>query len=207
MHHAHMLLGGAQVAGILEGQPRVARFIEHGQHFAPQIQSLDGLEVGQLAPGCLLLVFDIALGEGLPVELVQVAGVVGGEQGPVAFLADAPHEQVRDPVGGVHVVGAAAVVAGVLAQVQELLDVQVPGFQIGAHGPLALAALVHRDGGVVGDLEEWHHALGLAVGAFDVRPHGAHSAPVVAQAAGELRQQGVVLDGAENAVQVVWHRA
>jgi hypothetical protein len=71
-------------------------------------------------------------------------------------------------------VRAAAVVAGVLAQLQELLDVQVPGLQVGADRALALAALVDRHGRVVDHLQEGHHALRLAVGALDVAAQGAH---------------------------------
>jgi hypothetical protein len=67
-------------------------------------------------------------------------------------------------------VGAAAVVAGVLAQVEEFLDVHVPGFQVGADRALALAALVDRHGGVVDHFQERHHALRFAVGALDARP-------------------------------------
>ena len=102
--------------------------------------------------------------------------------------------------------GAPAVVAGVLAQLQELLDVQVPAFQVGADGALALAALVHGHGRVVDDLQERHHALRFAVGALDVRAQRPHPGPVVAQAAGKLGQQGVFLDRLVDAVQVVGHR-
>jgi hypothetical protein len=138
-------------------------------------------------------------------QVVQVGHVGRREQRPVALFHHAAHEQVGDPVGGVHVVRAAAVVAGVLAQLQELFDVQVPGFQVGADRALALAALVHGHGGVVDHLQEGHHALRLAVGALDVRAQCAHAGPVVAQAAGELGQQGVFLDGLVDAVQVVGH--
>jgi hypothetical protein len=100
-------------------------------------------------------------------------------------------------------VRAAAVVAGVLAQFQELFDVQVPGFQVGADGALALAALVDGHGGVVDDLQERHDALRFAVGALDMGAQGAHAGPVVAQAAGKLGQQRVFLDGLVDAVQVV----
>ncbi len=54
---------------------------------------------------------------------------------------------------------AAAVIAGVLAQFYKLLDVEVPGFQVGADRALALAALVDRHGRVINHLEERHHAL------------------------------------------------
>jgi hypothetical protein len=71
-------------------------------------------------------------------------------------------------------VRAPAVVTGVLAQLQELLDVEVPGLQVGADRALALAALVDGHRGVVDHLQEGHHALALAVGALDVRAQGAH---------------------------------
>ncbi len=102
--------------------------------------------------------------------------------------------------------GAAAVVAGVLAQFEELLDVHVPGFQEGADRALALAALVDRDGGIVGYFQEGHHALRLAVGALDVGAQRTDPGPVVAQAAGVFLEQGVFLDRLVDAVQVVRHR-
>ncbi len=99
--------------------------------------------------------------------------------------------------------GAAAVVAGVLAQLHELFDVEVPSLQIGAYRALALAALVHRHGGVVHHLEERHHALRLAVSALDVAAQRTHAGPVVAQTASELGQQRVLLQGFVDAVEVV----
>ena len=101
--------------------------------------------------------------------------------------------------------GTTTVVTGVLAQLEEFLDVHVPGFQVGADRALAFAALVNRDGGIVDHFQERHHALGFAVGAFNVRTQCAHRGPVVPQAAGKLGQHGVVLDGAVDAVQVVGH--
>ncbi len=101
--------------------------------------------------------------------------------------------------------GTATVVTGVLAQLEEFLDVQVPGFQVGADRALALAALVDRDGGVIDHFQERHDALGFAVGALDVGTQRAHRGPVVAQAAGELGEQGVIADGVVDAAQVVRH--
>ncbi len=68
---------------------------------------------------------------------------------------------------------------------------------------LALAALVDRHRGVVDHLQERHHALALAVGALDVAAERPHRRPVVAQAAGVLGQQRVVLDRLVDAVEVV----
>ena len=142
----------------------------------------------------------------MAVLVVQVGAVGGREQGPFAVFHDALHEQVGNPVRRVHVVRAAAFVAGVLAQFEEFLDVQVPGFQVRADRALALAALVHRHGGVVDHLQERDHALAFAVGALDVAAQRAHRGPVVAQAAGVLGQQRVFLDGVVDAFQVVRDR-
>jgi hypothetical protein len=70
-------------------------------------------------------------------------------------------------------VGAAAVVPGVLAQLEEVEDVVVPGLEVGTAGAPALAALVDRDELVVVQLEEGDDALAFAVGALDVAPGAA----------------------------------
>jgi hypothetical protein len=98
---------------------------------------------------------------------------VGGFEGCLVGL-NSLHEQIRHPVGSVHVVGAAAFVAGVLSEIEKLLDVDVSGFEIGTHHALALAPVVDGDGGIVGDLQERHHALALAVGALDIGAEAAH---------------------------------
>ncbi|CRM96417.1 hypothetical protein [Pseudomonas sp. 22 E 5] len=206
MDHAHVLLRAAQVAWVFEGQPWVAGFEQHGQHLAPQVFGLDGLEQLDLAwvlgEGFVVLV---ALFEGFAGQVVQVRHFGWREQGPLAVIEDTLHEQVGDPVGGVHVVGTTTVITGVLAQLDELFDVHVPGFQVGTHRAFALAALVDRNGGVVHDFEERYDALGLAVGALDVGTQCTYRGPVVAQATGEFGQHGVVVDRVVDARQVIRH--
>ena len=143
MHHANVLLRRARIAGVLERDPRMARLEQHGEHLAPQFLGLDALEQRQFAVASLSFVLQVAGLEVRTPAIVQVGHFVGGEQRPLAILENALHEQVWHPVGRVHVVGAATVVTGVLAQFQELLDVQVPRFQIGAHGALSFSALIH----------------------------------------------------------------
>ena len=126
VHHAHMLLRRAHVAGILEGDPGMARLEQHGQHLAPQAAGGHALEELDLTTIGLGLVSGVGLFEGLTKEVVQVRTGRRREQGPVAVFRHALHEQVGDPVRRVHVMGAAAVVTGVLAKLQEFLDVQVP---------------------------------------------------------------------------------
>ena len=101
--------------------------------------------------------------------------------------------------------GAAAVVAGVLAQLEELLDVEVPGFQVGADRALALAALVDRDGGVVDDLQERHDALDLAVGALDVGAERAHRVQSLPRPPANFDSSAFSLMRLVDAVEVVGH--
>jgi hypothetical protein len=200
---ADVLLRRAHVAGVLERDPRMPGLEEHREHLAPQLHRGKLLVELQLAARGLVLVALVRLLERVAELVVQVGHVGRREQRPVAAFHHAFHEQVGNPVRRVHVVRAPAVVAGVLAQLEELLDVEVPALEVRADRALALAALVDRDRGVVDDLQERHHALALAVGALDVRAHRAHVGPVVAQAAGELRQQRVFLDRLVDAVEVV----
>ena len=206
MNDAGMALRRTQIAGVLERDPGMPGLEQHGQHLAPEIGGADLLEHADFAARRLGFIGRVALGERLAIEVVQIGRLVRREQGPFAVSLDALHEQVRHPVRGVHVVGAAAVVAGVLAQIEEFLDVDMPGLQIGADRALALAALVDGDRGVVGDFQERHHALAFAVGALDVGAEAAHAAPVVAEPAGIFRQQRVVLDRLEDAVEIVGNR-
>ena len=168
VHNADMLLRGANIARVLERDPRVARLEEHGQHLAPQVIGAHRLEELDLAPRCLAFIGYISLFEILAELVVQIGAGTRREQRPITPFHDSPHEQVRDPVRGVHVVRSAPIIPGVLAQFEELLNVEVPSLKIGAHSSLALAALVHRHGGVVDHFEERHHPLALAIGAFDV---------------------------------------
>ena len=81
------------------------------------------------------------------------------------------------------------VVAGVVAQLQKLLDVGVPGFEIDAAGALALAALVDRRDRRVERLQPRHDAVGMPVGAADQRAARADAVIGHADAAREFRQQ------------------
>ncbi len=131
---------------------------------------------------------------------MQVGNLIGGKQRPLRVSLNPLHEQIRHPVGGVHVVRAAAVVAGILAQIEEFLDVDVPCLEIGADCPFALAALIDGNGRVVRNLQEGDDALRLAVRPIDVCAKSAHTAPVIAEPASVFRQQRIVLDGFEDAV-------
>ena len=204
--HAGMLLRRAHIASVFEGDPGMTGFKQHREHLAPQIGGLDGARRLDLTTRCLGFVGHIGCFKIQAKLVVQIGHIGWGKQRPAAFFHDPAHEQIGDPVGGVHVMGAAAVIAGVFAQLQKLLNVEMPGFQVGADRAFALTALIDRHGCVVHHFEEGNNPLRLTVGALDARAQGAHAGPVVAQSAGELGQQGVFLDGLVNPVQIIWHR-
>jgi hypothetical protein len=56
---------------------------------------------------------------------VQIGRLVGRRQRPVSILLYPLHEKIRHPIGGVHIVRAASVIAGVLAQVEKLFNVDI----------------------------------------------------------------------------------
>ena len=178
----------------------MACFKQHGQHLAPHIGGLDGfarLDFTALGFG---FVSDIGFLEFSAIEVVQIRYIRGREQGPLAFFHHAAHEQVWNPVGGVHVVGAATVITGVFTQLQELFHVQMPALKVCADSAFALAALVNGNSGVVDDFQKWHHALGFAIGALDVASQCAHTGPVIAQTACEFREKRVFFDELVNPV-------
>ena len=153
---------------------------------------LDRLVERHLAARGLGFVFLVALLERAAVEAVQIGHFVGREQRPRAVRDHALHEQVGNPVRRVHVVRAAALVAGVAAQIEEVLDVVVPRLEIRAGRAAPLPAPVDRHGDVVGDLQERHDALALDLRALDARAGAADVRPVVAEPARPLRQLRVV---------------
>ncbi len=206
MHHADMLLRRTDIAGILESNPRVAGFKQHGQHLAPQTGGLHRLEQLDLTAGGAGFIGGIGDFEITAEQIVQVLHIGGRKQRPAAAFHDALHEQVRNPVGGIHVVRTATVVPCVLAQIEKLLDIQMPGFQIGAHRAFALAALVYRHRCIVHHLEERHHTLRFAIGALDVSTQRPHRRPVIAQPSGKLGKQRIFLDGIVNTLQIILHR-
>ncbi len=99
--------------------------------------------------------------------------------------------------------GAAAIVTGVFPEFQEFLDVEVPGFEIGAYGTFALAALIDGHGGVIHHLQKRHQTLRLAIGALDIGTERPDRRPVVAETTGPLGEQGVVSYRTVDAFKVV----
>ena len=192
---AGVVLRAAEVAGVLECDPGVAGLEEHFEHLLPDLDGGDFL-AGDFPLAGEFLVVAVAFLELAAVGVVEVGDFVRAEEGPVFAGLHALHEEVGDPVRGVEVVGAAAVVAGVAAELEEVLDVVVPGLEVGAAGAAALAALVDGDELVVVELQERDDALGFAVGALDVAAGAADGRPGAPEAAGPFREVGVFGDAA-----------
>ena len=103
------------------------------------------------------------------VDVLKTGALVGAEEGPVAVVFNALHEEVGRPHGVEEVASTHLFLAVVLLEVKELKDVRVPRFEVNGDGTLALAAaLVDVAGGVVEDAEHGDNAVGGAVGALDV---------------------------------------
>ena len=191
--NADVVLRGTDIARVLEGDPRMARFKNHPEHLLPK------LEGGHLLTENLTLlgegfVGDVAFLEVGAEGLVQIRDFVGKEERPVLAILEALHEQVGNPVRRVHVMRATAVVAGVLAELEEVLDIIVPSLEVGAAGAAALPALIDGDELVVVQLKERNDALRFAVGALDVGARSADRSPRSTEAAGPLGEEGVFRD-------------
>ena len=178
---------------------------QHAEHPPPQLHGRQFAKEFQFSPFSPRFVGDIRGLEGYPNLVVQIRTVAGRKERPLLIFHHPLHEQIGNPVRRVHVMGAAAIVAGVLAQLQKLFDIEVPGFQIRTDSALAFTALVNRNGRIVDDLQEGHDPLALAISPLDVTAQRPHGSPVVAQTTGKFRQQRIFLDRLVDAVQIVAH--
>ena len=152
------------VGGVLERHPAVAGLGQGAHHPAVEVARPDLPDEPALGLGRA-----VGRVERLAPQVGQLGHVVRVDQRPHLVGLDPAHELVRDPVGQVEVVRAAGVLAGVVAQLEELLDVGVPRLEVDAGGALAPAALVDRGDRGVERAQPRDDAVGLAVGAADQR--------------------------------------
>ena len=141
---ARVVVEGTVVDRVLPGQPRVAGGLERDQDRLELLARADLLEHAHLAGLGLGDVLGVALRERLAVELVEVGDLERVEEVPVVVVLHALHELVADPDRGVGGAGAAVRVAGVLTQVEELGEVEVPVLHVEAEGAELLAAAADR---------------------------------------------------------------
>ena len=125
MDHPGVILRAAKITGILESDPRVTRFEDHLEHLFPELDRFNFPRPDLTFFG-LLLVFEVALFESLPVKVVEIRTLIRTEKSPRLTCLHALHEEIRNPVGGVHVMGSTTLVPGVDAKLEEVLDIVVP---------------------------------------------------------------------------------
>ena len=104
-----------------------------------------------------------------------------------------------------HIVRTAAIITGVLPQIEELLEIQMPYLEVRSHGALALATLIHGDSSIVHHLQERHHSLTLAIGAMDAAAERADICPVVAESTTPLTEERVIRKRFEDVGEIIFH--
>ena len=127
------------VRRVLERHPAVAGLGKRPHH--PRVE-LACCDLTLVEP--FFLCFEVGELELLAVEVDKLRHLLRVEQRPRLVRLDAAHEQIGDPVGEVDVPDPAFVVAGVVAQLQELLDVGVPRLEVDARRAESAAAVVYE---------------------------------------------------------------
>jgi hypothetical protein len=158
MDDAGVVLWAAKVAGVLESDPRVTGFEDHLEHLFPELDRFNFPRPDLTFFG-LLLVFEVALFESLAVEIVEVRTLIRAEKSPGLTSFHALHEEIGNPVRGVHVMGSTTLVPCIDAKLEEVLDIVVPRFKVGTTGAATLATLIHCDELVVVQFEKGNDAL------------------------------------------------
>ena len=92
VHDARMLLRRAQIARVLERDPRMPGLVEHREHAAPELQGAQGFEPLDLASLGARLVPLVSYLERGSIGVVQIRHFVRREQRPLAVRLDALHE-------------------------------------------------------------------------------------------------------------------
>ena len=110
---------------------------------------------------------------------MQIFHVTRAKEGPFAAFFHALHEQIRDPVCRIHIMGTSPFIPGVLPQLQKILNIQMPRLEIRTHCSLALTPLIYGNRRIIGHLKEGNHALTLAISSLDVRASGTDIRPVI----------------------------
>src|SRR5579883_332893 len=206
MDHPHMILRRTHIGRVFPGYPGMTGLKEPRQHLAPQVHRRHPAKVGDKPLLCLLLILTIAPSKCLPIQFMQIRDIVGTKERPGFFLLDPPHKFVRNPTGRMEIVRAPPLISRVSTKIEEILDIQVPVFQIDAYRSFPLASLIDRHGGVIDNLQERDDSLAATVRSPNGRSQGADRGPIVAQPSSPFGEQGVVLNAFEDLPQVVFYR-
>eukprot|EP00438_Fugacium_kawagutii_P023836 Skav212421 [mRNA] locus=scaffold202:81336:82969:- [translate_table: standard] len=176
------------------GRPRLHLGLQDAE---PEVLGLDGLAT--FASGLQLGVEPL---EVFSPEIHQsfarlpIEGFVGAEQRPVLVLLHSLHEEVRDPKSQKQVASALLLLAMILAQLNEVIDICMPWLQVHGEGSFALAtALIHVARRLVEVPQHGHQAVAVAVGAADVGAARPDVGDGHANATSRFRDQCALLQG------------
>ena len=123
---------------------------------------------------------------------MQIRCLAGAEERPILPRFHPLHEEIGNPVGRIHIVGTAAVITGIPAQLEELQEIVVPAFEVGAARAPAFSALVHCHQLVIVKFQEWNDPLALSIGSGDMAAGTPDRGPAAAKPSGPLREIGVL---------------
>ena len=140
MNRAGVVVEGAKVDRVFPRQPRVRRRLKRDEDLLELFASRNLFEEIHLSVFGHRDVFGVALRERGTIQLVEVRDLERVEQVPVIVVLGALHELVRDPDGGVRGSRASVGVTGVLTEVEELGEVEVPVLHVEAERTELLAA-------------------------------------------------------------------
>ena len=138
-------------------------FKKHAQHLAPQGHCLNSLVELQLAGFCHFLVLLIPVIESLSVQIVEIRHVTRAKESPASIFDNTLHEEIRNPVRGIHIMRTSTLVSGVLPELKKVFDIKVPSLKVSTHCPLPLTALVHSNSSVVCNLQKRNDSLACSV--------------------------------------------
>ena len=154
----------------------MACFEDHLEHAFPQFNG--GHFTGpNLSFSSFCFVFLVAEFKGFTVEVVEVWSFVCTEKRPVLAGLHTLHKQIGNPIGSIHVVTPATLITSVFTELEEVLDIVVPAFEVSTSGAAALATLVDGDKLVVVQFKKWNDTLGLTIGSLNVAAGAADCRP------------------------------
>mmetsp|Transcript_145641 Transcript_145641/g.206265 ORF Transcript_145641/g.206265 Transcript_145641/m.206265 type:complete len:274 (+) Transcript_145641:1212-2033(+) len=129
-----------------------------------------------------------------PLAALLVVGLVGAEECPVLVVLDPLHKEIRDPEPIEEIAGTLLLLTVVLAKLQEIENVRMPGLEVHSEGALPLAsALIHIPRRLVEIAEHGYEAVAVAVGAANVGAAGTHVRDCHANSTGRLGDGSALL--------------
>src|SRR3989339_1558323 len=97
---------------------------------------------------------------------MELGNLFRRKQSPGLISQYALHEKVWHPVCDVHVMRSSSLIPCVLPQLEEILNIKVPCFKIGACCTPSFSAPVDCRGNIICDFQERYYSLAFDIGAL-----------------------------------------